>query len=308
MFRAGGHYLLGWQGRQATRTTGVGESTGRLGAAGVGRGQVGAGQVDGERACRPAAAPRDGMPHSPRDGMPHSPRDGMPPPHRAVATSCSGSPPARSGKLDGADAIDLDRCLSEEDIMPDDRAARRGKKRPGGKTPEPPSVATPRWVPAGVDFQRLPPRTQQAIVEIVNPAYEELVLGATEALERSTGLSIVHLRAGAPAGVPPGVGPGPGEGPHPACPHPVPGRHDPGTSSPDGKRHHGGYGHLGGDCRTPQRRRKCGQTGILLTNRSRPDSNASPAGSTPCALRKGPRPAWRRGGGGCGRRRPEGCR
>jgi hypothetical protein len=44
-----------------------------------------------------------------------------------------------------------------------------------------------------VEFHRLPRPVQQALVEIVEPLYEQLVLAAQDGLERSTGLTLVHL-------------------------------------------------------------------------------------------------------------------
>src|SRR5262245_22990136 len=56
-----------------------------------------------------------------------------------------------------------------------------------------PGGIRPLWVPEHVSFDKLPPALQQAIVDIFNPAYEQLVLEAPTALERSTGLSYMHL-------------------------------------------------------------------------------------------------------------------
>lgn len=39
----------------------------------------------------------------------------------------------------------------------------------------------------------LPPRLQRAVIEIINPAYRELVLEETGALARTSGLSYMHL-------------------------------------------------------------------------------------------------------------------
>jgi hypothetical protein len=44
-----------------------------------------------------------------------------------------------------------------------------------------------------VKFEEFEPALQLAITEIINPAYEELVLGARTALERCSGLTYVHL-------------------------------------------------------------------------------------------------------------------
>jgi hypothetical protein len=56
----------------------------------------------------------------------------------------------------------------------------------------PPNIR-PLFVPRNVDFNALAPELQTAITAVINPAYRELVLGAPEGLEKSTGLSIVYL-------------------------------------------------------------------------------------------------------------------
>jgi hypothetical protein len=50
----------------------------------------------------------------------------------------------------------------------------------------------PFWIPDTVRFDALPEAVRAAIIEIVNPAYQELVLEATGALEKAAGLSFVH--------------------------------------------------------------------------------------------------------------------
>jgi hypothetical protein len=60
--------------------------------------------------------------------------------------------------------------------------------------PEAPSPgARPLWIPPELKFDELPAALQRAITEIVDPAYRELVLLAQNALERSMGLTYVHL-------------------------------------------------------------------------------------------------------------------
>jgi hypothetical protein len=58
--------------------------------------------------------------------------------------------------------------------------------------PKPP-LPQPRWVPPGTKFSSLPAELQRALNEIVSPAYEQLVMAANDALERSTGMSVVYL-------------------------------------------------------------------------------------------------------------------
>jgi hypothetical protein len=61
------------------------------------------------------------------------------------------------------------------------RPSHRHKLRPESETdpeivdaPSLSPIRPPRWVPAGVEFDRLPRPVQQALVEIVEPLYEQL--------------------------------------------------------------------------------------------------------------------------------------
>jgi hypothetical protein len=56
-----------------------------------------------------------------------------------------------------------------------------------------PTPARPYWIPEQTDLEALPPAVQLAITNVVNRAYQELVLGAADALERSAGATDVHL-------------------------------------------------------------------------------------------------------------------
>jgi hypothetical protein len=56
-----------------------------------------------------------------------------------------------------------------------------------------PPADKPLWLPADVDPASLPTGLRQAFKEIVNPAYKELVLEAPTALQRTVGLSYMHL-------------------------------------------------------------------------------------------------------------------
>jgi len=51
----------------------------------------------------------------------------------------------------------------------------------------------PFFVPAGLQFDELPKELQAAVVAIINPAYRQLVLEASDGLERSGGVTVVHL-------------------------------------------------------------------------------------------------------------------
>lgn len=53
--------------------------------------------------------------------------------------------------------------------------------------------AQPLWLPPGTTFASLPKAVQQAVVAILNPAYQRHVLEAGDALERGQGLSYCNL-------------------------------------------------------------------------------------------------------------------
>ena len=55
------------------------------------------------------------------------------------------------------------------------------------------AAALPLWLPPGVRFASLPMPVQQAVVAILNPAYQEHVLKANDPLERGQGLSYCNL-------------------------------------------------------------------------------------------------------------------
>lgn len=64
---------------------------------------------------------------------------------------------------------------------------------PGGNGQDATAAAQPLWLPPGVTFSSLPKPVQQAVLAILNPIYEEQVLGATDPLERGQGLSYCNL-------------------------------------------------------------------------------------------------------------------
>jgi hypothetical protein len=59
--------------------------------------------------------------------------------------------------------------------------------------PKPPTPGRPLWMPEGTEWEALPPELRQATDEIVEPAYKQLVLQVPPGLERSLGVSLVHL-------------------------------------------------------------------------------------------------------------------
>ena len=56
-----------------------------------------------------------------------------------------------------------------------------------------PPLSRPYWLPEDTEFAALPRPLQVAITEILYPAYEQLVLGAADPLERATAATFVHL-------------------------------------------------------------------------------------------------------------------
>lgn len=51
----------------------------------------------------------------------------------------------------------------------------------------------PLWVPEGVDLDFVPAEVQQAVGELVQPLYDQFVIGAADGLEKSLGVTISHL-------------------------------------------------------------------------------------------------------------------
>ena len=58
---------------------------------------------------------------------------------------------------------------------------------------EPARSTRPYFVPEGIDFDSLPEPVKLALQTVVQPAYDELVVAAPNALERSVGASVVFL-------------------------------------------------------------------------------------------------------------------
>jgi hypothetical protein len=51
----------------------------------------------------------------------------------------------------------------------------------------------PFFIPGGVDFEKLPEELRAAIRGVIDPAYRRLVQGARDGLEKSLGVTAVHL-------------------------------------------------------------------------------------------------------------------
>jgi len=81
--------------------------------------------------------------------------------------------------------------MREKNCLP-----QRASPGESGRLPEPKPGARagkPPWVPEGVAYEMFSENLRAMIAEIVEPAYEQLVVRARDALEKTTGLTIVHL-------------------------------------------------------------------------------------------------------------------
>jgi hypothetical protein len=96
-------------------------------------------------------------------------------------------------------------ALATEQPTPPAPARPRSKKCPSSQLlaelvasnrairPAQPQPEAPYWLPEGEFWDHLSPATKRAAVEILEPAYQQLVVEAPSALVRSTGTTLVHL-------------------------------------------------------------------------------------------------------------------
>jgi len=70
---------------------------------------------------------------------------------------------------------------------------RRTKRKPQPLVPAPVDPEMPYWVPRGTVWENMPAGVKQAVTQVLKPAYRRLVLDAPSDLERSVGLTLVHL-------------------------------------------------------------------------------------------------------------------
>jgi hypothetical protein len=73
------------------------------------------------------------------------------------------------------------------------RTPSRKKPRPSRDAPAERDPDVPHWLPAGDRWNDLPAEIRQAVPRILVPAYRRFVLDAPGELERSIGLTLVHL-------------------------------------------------------------------------------------------------------------------
>jgi hypothetical protein len=62
-----------------------------------------------------------------------------------------------------------------------------------GNAAAPPGPDAPHWIPTDYRWDRFPEEIRQAVQRVLNPAYRRFVLEAPGELERSMGLTLVHL-------------------------------------------------------------------------------------------------------------------
>jgi hypothetical protein len=62
-----------------------------------------------------------------------------------------------------------------------------------GKSASTPSNPRPVWIPPGVDFDKLSPEVQGVLVDLIGPAYQDLVEDAPDGLQRTVGFSYVQM-------------------------------------------------------------------------------------------------------------------
>ncbi len=70
---------------------------------------------------------------------------------------------------------------------------RKRRKKPRAELVAPPSADLPYWIPRDSGWDSLSELTRQAVTQILAPAYRQLVLQAEGEVERSVGITLVHL-------------------------------------------------------------------------------------------------------------------
>jgi hypothetical protein len=73
------------------------------------------------------------------------------------------------------------------------RSSRRKNRTPSGDVPVPCDPNLPHWLPTGDRWNELPEEIRQTVPRILTPAYRRFVIDAHGELERSIGLTLVHL-------------------------------------------------------------------------------------------------------------------
>jgi hypothetical protein len=70
---------------------------------------------------------------------------------------------------------------------------RKNATTPAPSLPSPDPDVLPPWLPVGDRWNELPEAVRQAVPRILVPAYRQFVLDAPDELQRSVGLTLVHL-------------------------------------------------------------------------------------------------------------------
>ena len=73
------------------------------------------------------------------------------------------------------------------------RTNHRSKPKPPAEALPADAAARPSWLPIGDRWNDLPEAVRQAVPRVILPAYRQFVLDAPDELQRSIGLSLVHL-------------------------------------------------------------------------------------------------------------------
>jgi hypothetical protein len=72
------------------------------------------------------------------------------------------------------------------------RTKRQSKRKPPAED-LPAAETLPPWLPTGERWESLPQNLRQAVLRLLTPAYRQFVLDAPDELQRSIGLTLVHL-------------------------------------------------------------------------------------------------------------------
>jgi hypothetical protein len=82
-----------------------------------------------------------------------------------------------------------------DEPLPPELQSRRPKRntRKDPSPPQPRPQNLPIWAPDAADLDVVPPEVQQAITDLLQPFYEQYVVNASDGMEKSLGITVVHL-------------------------------------------------------------------------------------------------------------------
>jgi hypothetical protein len=87
----------------------------------------------------------------------------------------------------------MPRTETQKPLAKRTRLARRARKLPAAKGPLELCPDVPHWLATDSRWQDLPQEIREAVPKLIAPAYRRFVLDAPGELERSVGLTLVHL-------------------------------------------------------------------------------------------------------------------